>query len=219
VDLPDAADEGPDLVGGLMAGDRHAGHPAEPAGNHDQRHACHVADKHWPGQQVSHEAEPQQPGGHRHHAGEQRERTRQRGIPTGLASGQRADRDRRHQRRCRLRAHRHRSRRAERQVSEQRGQRRPEARDRRQAGHGRIGHDLRNQVGRHGQACHQVAAQPRWLVAAQQVDARDHAGDLPVNRGTGYPHRPITSGRPYGSGSITTEPHGHSGTQMPQPLQ
>ena len=89
-----------------LPGDRHAGHPPELIGNHDQRHARHVADQHRPRQQIRHETQPQQPGGHRHHPHQQGKRGGETGIPDRIAGRQRRDRDGRHQRGRGLRAHR-----------------------------------------------------------------------------------------------------------------
>ena len=151
----------------VLPGDRHAGHPPELVGDHDHRHARHVADQDRPRQQIRHKSQPQQPGNQRHRSDQQRQRGSEHGVPRRVTRGQRPDRDRRHQRGRRLRAHRQGPRRAEHRIDHQRGQGRPQTRDRGHSRDRRVRHDLRNQVRRHGDAGDQVTAQPRTLVAAQ----------------------------------------------------
>ena len=176
------AGERTDLGEEGLAGDRDAGHVLELVGDHDQGHAGHVADQDGSRQQVRDEAQPQQPGRHRHQPDEQGQRAREFGVPGRISGGQRLDGHEGHQRGRRLGTHGQRFRRAEEYIDDQRREGGPQAGDRRQARDRRVRHDLRHQVGRDGDTGQQVTGQPGTAIAAQLSQSRDHAPFLPMSR-------------------------------------
>ena len=84
----------------------------------------------------------------------------------------RSEHDRRHQCGRGFRSHRQLPRRAEYRVEGKWRDRRPQPGHRWEAGDGRIGHHLRHQIGRHGQAGQDVPAQPAPLVSPELRDSR-----------------------------------------------
>ena len=103
----------------------------------------------------------------REQAHQNRERGGERRVTRGVPCGERPDGDGGHQRGGRFGAHRQGRRRAEYGVDHQRGQDRPQARHRWQSRDNGVGHDLRNEIGGHGHARDQVAAEPGPRIAAR----------------------------------------------------
>jgi hypothetical protein len=121
-------------------------------------------------QQVGHEPESEDPRGDGDSANDEREGRRQGGVLGVVASGQRGDHRRGHQRGRRLRTHRKLPGRAQHGVDGECGQNRPQTDDGFEPGEARVRHDLGNEVRRHRDASQDVAAKPAALVAAEQAE-------------------------------------------------
>ncbi len=173
------AGERPDVLEERVAGDVDAGHLAQLAGDHDDGDAGHVADQDRPRQQVADEPDAQDAGQQRIQADEQRERCREGGVADRIPRRERREHRGRHQGGGRLRADRQQSRRADQRVEHHRHDDDREPRLRWQSRQRRVRHHLRDEVGRDGDAAHEVAAQVAAVVVQQALHS-DVAGHSPT---------------------------------------
>ena len=204
-------DEEPHLPEEAVTAGRDAGEPRQLVDDHDQGDSGQVADEDGTGQKVRHETQPQQPRDQTKTADSQCERGGQARVARGVAASQRRDHRRGHQRRGGLRSHRQRCRRTEQGIRGDGRQDRPQPGDRRQPGHGRVGHHLGHQVGDHRRGRQQVRAEPSPPVSARQYGLR-HPGSQPP------PRRHVVSGAftPSPSpASVTTQAGRRARCRMP----
>ncbi len=165
---------GDDLRDRLGPVDLHPKELAELAGHHDHGDASEVADEHGTTEELRDESHAQQARGQGQHAHDQGTHARHGGIRGGVTDGQGGEGSRGEDRGRGLGTDAEEPRCARNHVDRERRQARPEANDGVQPGQGRIGHDLRNQVGRNAQAGEGIRpdAGAIELLQAQQVVLR-----------------------------------------------
>ena len=172
-----------------VAGDLGTGQRSELAGHHDQRDPGHVADQNRPRQQIGEESQAQQSAGQADRTDQYGQHCRQRRIAATVPRCQGRQCRRGHQRGRGLRTGGEVARRSHQRVDHQRQQRRPQPRHRGQSRDGGIRHCLRNEVGRHSQAGHDIAAQPGSPVAEELRQSGRRRGQVQL--------------APHGSGTTT----------------
>jgi hypothetical protein len=125
---------------------------AELSGHHDHGDACEVADEHGATEELCDESHVEQAGGQGQDAHDQGTHAGHGGIGGGVTEGQGGEGGRREDRGRRLGADTQEPRCARDHIDGERRQTGPEPHDGIQPGQGRVGHDLRDQVGRNAQA-------------------------------------------------------------------
>ena len=158
-----------DFTEGAVRRNRDTGEVVELTDDHQYGDSRHVTGENRSGQQVGQEPQPSQPADQAYSADSNRQSGSRlaRKHTTGRQSSQRGCRQ---ERRGRFGAYGQLPRRPKHRVHKQWPHRRPQAGDWRKAGHFRVGHDLRNQIGRDSTARDDIAAEPGPPVMPQNVD-------------------------------------------------
>ena len=174
------------------------GHVAELAHDHQHGAACQVTDQQRLGEQFGDPAEAGHPGERAPACHDEAERGGERHHPVLVPVRHRGDGGACHQRDGRLRADRQHPGAAHRRIDHEGGQRRPEADHRRHIDDRGVRHDLRDQVGGHGDPGEQVRPQPGTPIAAQPGQARGRRAERAQQQVLALRIQPVLGRAPIG---------------------